>query len=139
VQRILGVLGLLVLLVALAGGVYLSQKNQEMRRGAAGKEGSVLFVPDNREIKVGKEFEAKILVDVKKMAGVGWDLNDGRIFVSYDRAVGQYLGVEAEAGFKVDELAYHTQSNGDWVDEAYRPESGDFGSEENNKRIKKDI
>ena len=65
-KRLLNGLMVMVLMVALAGGVYLVQKNQETRRGASGGISAVLSV--NMGVtanpKVGDTFVANVVINV---------------------------------------------------------------------------
>ncbi|MFA6518232.1 MAG: hypothetical protein WCV93_01090 [Candidatus Shapirobacteria bacterium] len=101
-QKILGGVGLLVLLAALAGGVYLSQKSQETRRGAAGGNGVVLFTPTEKNFRVGELLESTVILDV---AGLGVSgatgLLGAEVNVAYDTNVVGYEGIEPLSGYEL--------------------------------------
>lgn len=87
-QKILGIAGLLVLLAALAGGVYLSQRSQETRRGAAGGDKSVWFFPEEVPVKQGAEVKTTLNVNFGGLKATTLNgyakLVTGMFFLKYD-------------------------------------------------------
>lgn len=70
-------IGLMVMLLAIAGGVYLTFKNQETRRGAAANATSTSVLPSTIATEAGKNFDVHVWVNT----GAATDKLVGAVFV----------------------------------------------------------
>jgi hypothetical protein len=112
---------LLILGVALAGGVYLSQRSQETRRGAAGGEKVILFMPDERNLKVGEVLETTIVVGTEP----GYGLSAATLNIKYNPQVVDFQTADALSYFGIfSETGVSGDKNFDLV---YKPGGATFG------------
>lgn len=83
--------GILLLLGALAGGVYLAGKNQETRRGAAANDTVISFLPETGTFDKGKKVPVSVWVDTGKTTDT---MTGAELQVSFDRSTLAYDSYE---------------------------------------------
>lgn len=88
---------MLVLIAAVVGGVILSQRNQETRRGAAASESGFSILPQTVTVSPNREGGWQLWVNPGKSSDkvVGAEL-----FLSYDKSVLKYIKFVGDNGFE---------------------------------------
>lgn len=102
---------ILLLLGALGGGMYLSQRRQETRREAYFAGVSALFLPDARTVGVGEEF-----VSTMKLSSADKYVEGVDVKVKYDAAVLEVVRVEMAGDLGFTEVVNNKSTAGriDW-------------------------
>lgn len=90
-KSIIRVFGFLILIAALAGGVYLAGKNQETRRGAAANDTVISFLPETGTFDKGKKVPVSVWVDTGKTTDT---MTGAELQVSFDRSTLAYDSYE---------------------------------------------
>ncbi len=97
-KKVFSLLSAILVIAAIGGAVYLVQKNQETRRGAAANETSSTILPSTISKAVGDT----LLVTVTINTGSTADAMSGAEFeINYDNTKIEYLNSETQNGFQM--------------------------------------
>jgi len=98
-------IGLLILIGALAGAVLLVQRIQETRRGATYGGIDMIFLPSDKVLKKGDRFTVTVNFDAKELKPAGVDLR-----IKYDQVKLRAVDIEPVKKESIGGLAFFQES-----------------------------
>jgi len=98
-------IGLLILIGALAGAVFLVQRIQETRRGATYGGVDLIFLPSDKALKKGERFTVTVNFDAKEFKPAGVDLR-----IKYDQTRLRAIDIVPVVKESIEGLAFFQKS-----------------------------